>query len=204
MPCPAAPQMHPSRCSTEDSRIMRLDLEQSLLLVIDVQERLMPVIHHGDDIIRRCDWLLRLARKLSVKTLATVQYPAGLGPLVSPLTQYFSEATTYSKMSFSAFTDPAIRESVLGFSKNQIVVVGVEAHVCVLQTVLDLLSHGLDVFVLDDAIGSRRSSDKMLATQRMRDAGACFVSAEMILFEWLDSAAHPEFKSISKSFIEPV
>lgn len=160
----------------------------STLLVVDIQERLLPAIDDGPALVEYSQWLLRVARALDVPVLASEQYSKGLGPTVAALRDELEPTQILEKLDFSA-------------DRRQFVVCGSEAHVCVLQTVLDLLGRGREVFVVEEAIGSRRPSDKALAVERMRQAGAMIVSREMVAFEWMERAGSDRFREISRNFI---
>lgn len=174
----------------------RLDSTRSGLLVVDLQEKLLPVIPAATAVLRQVSRLCDAAELLSVPVAATVQYPQGLGPLDASLIQRIPavEAKT-------AFSAAVCREALAAWiteGRDQIVVAGIETQVCVVQTVLDLLAEGLQVFVVADAVASRREQDHALALERMRDCGATLLPAESVIFEWCADAARSEFKAISQ------
>lgn len=179
---------------------MRIRAEQSSLLIIDLQTRLLPVIEDGQSIIEHSHWLQRIARHLDVPVLLTEQYSKGLGVTVPALRDGVDEQAILEKLDFSAAGDDALFERP-GGERAQFIVCGCEAHVCVLQTVLDLLGRGRQVFVVEEGVGSRRPADKALALARMRQAGAVIVSREMVAFEWLERAGTERFRTISREFI---
>lgn len=174
--------------------------ENSLLLHIDLQQKLLPAIDQGQTALTNAAWLTAIARRLEVPVGATVQYPKGLGPLASELASQLRPAETVEKIHFSAVRDGCL-DRLAGFERRQIVVTGSETHVCVLQTVLDLHHRGKQVFVVADAVGSRLATDKQLALERLRDAGVSIVSREMVAFEWLQKAGTEVFREISRQFI---
>lgn len=174
--------------------------ETSLLLHIDLQERLLPAIDNGQQVVENAVWLTQIARRLNIPVGATVQYPQGLGSFATELAICLQANETVEKIHFSAVRDGCLHQ-LAGFERAQIVVTGSEAHVCVLQTVLDLHAAGKQVFVVADAIGSRRASDKQLALDRMRSAGVSIVSREMVAFEWLQRAGTETFREINRAFI---
>ena len=179
---------------------MLIQPHRSHLLVIDVQERLLPTIHDGESVSVRCIGLVEGARLCGVPTTVTEQYPQGLGETTGALLEALGNAPRFAKTDFSAPADPEIRADLdarHAEGHDQIVVAGLEAHVCVLQSVLDLLSAGFAVFVVCDAIGAYDDEDRRVAVKRMADAGAVLVSAEMVLFEWIGSSRSPAFKSVS-------
>lgn len=182
-----------------DSNLL-ISAEDSVLLVIDVQQRLAPVIHDIESIMRENIWLIHVASRLDVPCVATEQYPNGLGPLVPQLGPLLSREHVVSKIRFSATTDGCL-DTIEPLKRGQVVITGVEAHVCVLQTALELIERGRQVFVVDGAVGSRRPRDRELALDRMRQAGCRIVSREMVAFEWLRAAGTEEFREISREFL---
>ncbi len=174
----------------------RLDTRRSALWVIDLQEKLCPAIRSADNVIRQTLRLLEAASLLGVPAAATVQYPAGLGPLVPSLREHFPSPE--EKRAFSASVCRQSLDRWLGEGRDQIVIVGMETHVCVLQTVLDLIAEGLRPFVVAEAVAARNGRDHEIAMERMRDGGATILTAESVLFEWLETSDRPEFKAISR------
>ena len=167
--------------------------EQSTLLIIDPQTRLMPSIDGADAVIQRCRQLATAARELHIHVIGTEQNPAGLGPNVEELRSLCD--TTLTKFHFAAVDEPGFMER-LPHGRNTMVVAGCEAHVCVLQTVIRLLESGHEVKWVSDAVGSRRPFDRDTATARARALGADVVTTEMVLFEWLRTSEHPSFRKI--------
>lgn len=166
----------------------------SSLLVIDMQDRLMRAIDDASARTAAAARLITAARLLDVPRIVSEQNPEKLGPTVAELDIAPGEAI--SKMAFDCCGSPGLARSLDG--ESDLVVCGVESHVCVLQTVLSLRAAGRAVAVVADATGSRRESDRQAAFARMRDHGAEIVTSEMVLFEWLGSAEHPQFRAISK------
>lgn len=179
---------------------MLIKADQSLLLIVDIQERLAPFIHHGQAVTDHACWLVQVARRLEVPLLVTEQYPRGLGGTVAELASHLRPGEVVEKIHFSAVADGCL-QSQPAFSRSQVVVAGSETHVCVLQTCLDLLGLGKQVFVVAEAVGSRRPEDKALALERLRQAGCVIVSREMLAFEWLHRAGTDLFRAISREFI---
>ena len=173
---------------------MVLTAEGAVLLLIDLQERLMPVIADHETVVARAVRLAEAASLLDVPVRATEQHPKGLGPTVPPLAGY--PQAVLAKTTFSAAGDPGFAELLP--AGGQIVVAGAEAHVCVLQTVLDLLAAGRRVALAADATGSRDPADKAAAIERARQHGAEIVTSEMVLFEWLRDSRHPRFREVHK------
>ena len=174
---------------------MLLTADGAVLLLIDLQQRLMPVIHDHEAVVARSVRLAEAAQLLGVPIRATEQSPAGLGATVPPLAAYPQKIV--SKTAFSAVGDPDF-SSLLPAGAGEIVVAGCEAHVCVLQTVLGLLGAGHRVAVAADATGSRDPADRAAAIDRARQQGAEIVTSEMVLFEWLRDAQHPRFREVQK------
>lgn len=174
----------------------RLDPSRSALLVIDLQEKLHPLIRGGQPLAHEIERLVEAAEALSIPAAATVQYPKGLGPLIEPFHEAFPSAE--EKLDFSAAVCRDALDRWIDQRRDQIVVVGIETHVCVLQTVLDLIAEGLRPFVAADAVGSRHDLDHELAIARMRDNGATITTVEAVMFEWLGTSDRAEFKTVSK------
>jgi nicotinamidase-related amidase len=172
-----------------------LTAEGTVLLLVDLQQRLMPAIHDNEVVVARAVRLAEAARLLDVPIFATEQYPAGLGPTVPALAAYPQKVM--AKTAFSPVGDPDF-SSLLPAGAGEIVVAGCEAHVCVLQTVLGLVGAGRRVVVAADAVGSRDPADRAAAIDRARQHGAEIVTSEMVLFEWLRDARHPRFREVQK------
>ncbi|MDR2239946.1 MAG: hydrolase [Zoogloeaceae bacterium] len=178
-----------------------IERDRSALLVIDIQERLLPHIHDGQTALDNALWLVQIAQRLGVPVMASEQYPKGIGRTVAVLRELIPATAIGEKLHFSCVKARCL-ERLPGADRPQIVVVGTESHVCVLQTVLDLRRQGKEVFVVADAVGSRRPADKELALARMRDGGAHIVSREMTAFEWLQQAGDDTFRQISREFLK--
>jgi nicotinamidase-related amidase len=175
---------------------MLLERTKSLVLLVDMQERLVPAMADAADVTARCGILLRAAYELGVPILASEQYPKGLGATLPALAGFATRRL--EKLEFSAYANNAIKDELTRAGQPQIVLAGVEAHVCVLQTGLELLDAGFQVFAVADAVSSRRPESREVALHRIARAGATLITAEMALFEWLRSASAPEFRCISK------
>ena len=170
----------------------------SQLLVVDVQERLAPAMADLETTLANIAILASAGRALGIPATLSEQYPKGLGPTLSRvLDACGADAPALAKLHFSCGRDPAILTRIAGLSRSQIVVCGLESHVCVLQTALDLKSRGFDVFVAIDATDSRRAESKALARDRLTAAGVCVATTEMIVFEWLEQAGTAQFKAVS-------
>jgi nicotinamidase-related amidase len=178
---------------------MLIERAKSQVLLVDMQERLVPAMSGAADVIAACGILLRGAGQFGVPVLASEQYPKGLGHTVSDLAALVPEQHRFEKLEFSCYENSSLRETLSRAALPQIVLAGVEAHVCVLQTGLDLIAAGgFTVFVVADGIASRRPESRETALRRLERAGAIPVTVEMVLFEWLRSAEAPEFRTISR------
>ena len=177
---------------------MLVDRARSQLLIVDVQERLLPAMAEAEQVLRACSLLMTAAARLDVPITVSEQYPKGLGPTVPALANLVAENRVLAKVDFSCAADPAIRDRLDTEGRDQLVVAGIEAHVCVLMTAMELIDAGREVFVVADAVSSRRQSSADLALDRLRAAGVSVVTTEMVLFEWLRRAGTEEFKEISR------
>lgn len=171
--------------------------EHTALLVIDVQERLMPVIQDAQRIFDNVNKLLRGAETLGLETIITEQYPKGLGNTCKEI-QLPQTPNIIEKVCFSCMMSDPVSDQLKLTNVKDLVICGAESHICVLKTTLDALKAGYNVHVVADAVGSRTAENKQLALERMRQSGAFIVSTEMILFMLLDKAGTDEFKAISK------
>ena len=180
---------------------MLMQLEQSSLLIVDLQERLIPAIDQAESVLRHAAWLIQVAQRLAVPVLASEQYPQGLGPTVASIRKRLPADAFMAKTHFSCLADPVCRQRIEALGRDQIVLVGTEAHVCVLQTALELRAAGRAVYVVADAVSSRQPRDVELALARMQANGVQIVSREMVAFEWLHQADTAQFRAISREFL---
>jgi len=180
---------------------MLMNARDCALLVVDVQERLLPHIHEWQRVLENVSWLVKVAQKLDVPVMASEQYPKGIGSTHPDLAALLPADAVVEKLHFSCVAGRCLTP-LAAYSRRQIVVCGIESHVCVQQTALDLKKNGKEVFIVEDAVGSRRPSDKALALERMRSHGIDIVSREMVAFEWLHEAGTPVFKEISRDFLK--
>ncbi|QBL09092.1 isochorismatase family protein [Rheinheimera sp. D18] len=180
---------------------MLLQAEQALVLVIDIQQKLAPAIFETKEVEQAAAWVLQIAVQLDVPIWATEQYPQGLGSTLLSIAELVPETQVLEKMHFSALKEPHIVSALVSTGRKQIVILGTEAHVCVLQSVLDLLALGYQVFVVVEAVGSRTIENKQLALNRMAQCGAQIISKEMLAFEWLQRCGTDTFRQISKGWI---
>lgn len=180
---------------------MLIQAQQSQVLLIDIQSRLAPAIFDHAAVSQAAAWILQVASLCEVPVMATEHYPKGLGHTLPALAELIPSTAIYEKIHFSALREPAIVSALAQAQRPQVIVLGTEAHVCVLQTVMDLLAAKYQVFVVSEATGSRTSDNKQLALTRMQQAGAQIVSQEMLAFEWLEKAGTELFRQISKGWI---
>jgi len=175
----------------------RLDRDRSQLLIVDVQERLAPHVEGSEALIARCEALISGAMNFGIPKVLTEHCPAQIGAVVPRLRSRFAPAEIFVKTNFAA-TDHSEFAARLGQGRDQLVVAGMEAHVCVLQTVLGLAASGFEVFIVADAVGSRspRQDDRRYAIERMLMAGCTLVGTETALFEWTRSGDDVGFKEI--------
>lgn len=175
--------------------------QDSLLVVIDVQEKLTAVMPKGvrERVIARINVLLTAAKTLSIPVVATEQYPKGLGKTELAISAQFPESVSIiEKTSFSAMGTAGFASYIEQQGRKQIVLVGMETHICILQTALDLQAAGLNVFVVEDAVSSRSKANQYNALQRLRGAGVVVSNVESVFFEWLGDASRPEFKTLAQ------
>nr|VFJ72483.1 MAG: Nicotinamidase-related amidase [Candidatus Kentron sp. FW] len=182
--------------------MLLIDEHSSCLLIVDVQEKLTPAIHNRNIVIDHCAWLMEAANVIGVPLLVSEQYPAGLGPTVSPLRELAPRDAFMEKVHFSCVSAPECASRIDTLGRNQVIIAGIEAHVCVLQTALDLAASGRQVFVVADAISSRDQRNVELAIGRMQNVGITMVSREMVLFEWAHRADTAQFKHLSTKFLK--
>jgi nicotinamidase-related amidase len=177
-----------------------LSRDDSRLLMIDMQEKLLPAMLHGERVVSNCVKLARGARCLGVPLSGTEQYPRGLGPTVATLAELIDRRPEKLRFSAAQVLDwPGPHADTEGTgARPKVVVAGIEAHVCVLQTVFDLLGAGYDVYVPADAVTSRLELDWRIALERMSAGGAVICTTEGVLFEWCEVAGTDEFKQISR------
>jgi nicotinamidase-related amidase len=179
---------------------MLLARDKSQLLIIDLQDKLLAAVSGKDRVLDRCVRLVQAAKALSVPITVSQQYPAGLGPTADALRDALGNAgPILDKVEFSCLRNEALRERLHDIRRRgrpQVVIGGIEAHVCVTQTAIDLEEQGFEAFVVADAVASRSKTSRKLALTRLLKAGADVVDSEMVVFEWLERAGTPEFKAL--------
>jgi nicotinamidase-related amidase len=168
------------------------------LLVVDMQERLLPAMHERENLLNNVLRLIRGVALMKLPLWVTEQYPKGLGPTVPELGEASSGARAFEKLTFSACGAVGLLDAMAARTVSEVVLCGIEAHVCVAQSCLDLLDAGKRVFVVADAISSRTGSNRGLGIDRMREAGAVVVSTETILFELIETSGASEFRELQR------
>ncbi|MGF1587503.1 MAG: hydrolase [Bacteroidales bacterium] len=177
---------------------MRILKEDSAAVVIDIQERLLPHMFDGEKMLRNCEKLIEGLKILSVPITVTQQYTKGLGPTQPSIMEMFTDFSFVEKSTFSCCGEPSFRENISLSGKKNFIICGIEAHVCVLQTCIDLIDDGFTPVIVEDCISSRKPEDKLIAIERMRQEGARITTLESILFELTRQAGSDIFKSISR------
>lgn len=171
--------------------------ENTLCIIVDIQERLLPALHEADKMVERSRVVIQGLQALNVPLVATEQYPKGLGKTAPSVQLLLNSVSVFEKTRFSALIEDVEAEIAAKKAQN-IILIGAEAHVCMLQTVMDLRQKGLNVYVPADCTTSRDPANKDNALQQMRCLGATVTNSESILFQLLADAKHPAFKTISK------
>ena len=171
----------------------------SQLVIIDMQAKLASAMPSEamQSVANNCSILAQASQLLSVPVIVTEQYPQGLGETIADIQSHLPNSKAIAKMAFSACGEPKFNQQ-LQRENSHIILVGMEAHICVLQTALDLIQAGKTVFVVEDAILSRSPANKANAIARLRHAGCVISNTESVLFEWLSNANHQAFKAVSK------
>jgi len=174
-----------------------LDITNSLLLIIDIQGKLFKSQLYHDLLVKNASILARAAGILNIPVVVTEQYPEGLGATIDEIKNSLPKDTKFfEKKAFSCCRQEGFNKLLEGFGNKHIIVCGIEAHVCVYQTVADLISLGYKVNLVKDAVSSRKESDFNIGVERMLNDGALLASTEMILFELLQKSSHPSFKEV--------
>jgi len=186
--------------STDTTDIARrpLEADQCALLVVDIQEKLLPPIFNKDQLVRNSQLLLRLAKILSIPIMLTTQYSKGLGATVPEIASLLNGTQPIDKLEFGCFGSNLFRSALkaLPGNRNTVLLCGMETHICVMQTALGALNEGYLVHVASDAVGSRAEWNWKIGLDRMRDAGAVISSTEMMMYELLRCSGTPQFKEL--------
>lgn len=174
-----------------------LNTEDSLLIIIDIQEKLLKAACESEKIASNVVKMAKASNILSVPVIVTEQYPKGLGETVSVLKDALaSDVCVIEKTSFSALSEGKFKDKIDSFNKKQVLICGIETHICVLQTALDLHNAGYDVYILADCSSSRQFAEHNTAVELLKQYNIKIVSTEIVLFEWLKTSKHPKFKEI--------
>ena len=175
-----------------------LNQENSIVLMIDIQEKLVSMLNNLSAIAKeKTEKIIRAAKILNIKTIVTEQYPKGLGETIKEIKDVLKEDyKPFEKTSFSAIKEENILNEIKTSGKKQVVIFGIEAHICVFQTAIELKEMGYEVYVISDASFSRNNNEKELAMKNFRHLGILTLSVETLLFMWLKSSKHPDFKEV--------
>jgi nicotinamidase-related amidase len=176
---------------------MKILKENTGAIMIDFQERLVPHMHDKENLLKNTEILIKGLKSLEIPVAVSEQYPKGLGHTVEVIDKTLGEYRCLEKMSFSCCDEASIDEMFKTMNKKWIVVAGIESHICVLQTVIDIIDRGYVPVVVEDCVSSRKQNDKRMAIHRMRQEGAIITTCESILFELCRYAGNSTFKTIS-------
>lgn len=172
-----------------------IKFDNSIVLIIDVQEKLVNMLD-DNTVSSEAVKVAKAAGILNIPTIITEQYPKGLGATIPEIKNAVQNAEYIEKTSFSALKEEILQVKLNELNKKQIIIFGIETHICVLQTVIDLLNQGYEVFVVENSCGSRSEKNKECALKRLMHMGAQVVTTEMVIFELLETSKHPKFKEV--------
>lgn len=173
-----------------------LNIEDSVVVIIDIQEKLVKAVEKYSPVHNACK-IAEAAKILNIPTIVTEQYPKGLGSTVVELKEKLASDTRFiEKTSFSAMLMPEFTDAIEKTNKKQVVIFGIEAHICVYQTICDLLAKGYEVYMVKDASASRNKNEFKSGVDLIKQFGAKTTCCEIVLFEWLKTSAHPDFKAV--------
>ena len=175
---------------------MLIKAQNSCLIVIDIQERLVPAMQAPARVIKNAGILMKAAARLDVPVLMTEQYPEGLGSIVPELQGIVPDAPVLEKTHFSCMNEPTFAAKFKDLGRKQAIIVGMEAHICVMQTGVDLMEQCYEIFVVTDATSSRSPENEKACLDRLSAHGAGIVTTEMVVFEWLEKAGTDAFKEL--------
>lgn len=174
-----------------------LNSEDAVLIVVDIQERLVPVMKYGKNVIENTNILIAIAKDLGIPIIVTEQYPKGLGQTVPELRSNLEGNVAYEKITFTAYTDE-VAAALERLGRKKIIVVGMETHVCVFQTVRDLIAQGYQVYIVQNAVCSRAKENYQNGISLMSHMGAVVTNTETVFFDLIKKAGTPQFKKLSK------
>jgi len=175
-----------------------LEVDKCALVVIDIQEKLTQLMYRKEALLENAQKLIKGIQVLEVPIIVTEQYPTGLGPTIPEIAALFPNFRPLPKVAFSCCGDEGFQQELLAMDRRQILICGIETHVCVYQTTVDLLASGYEVEVVGDVVSSRTAENREIALQRIRDEGAGITSVEMALFELMKMAQGPKFREVSQ------
>lgn len=181
---------------------MLIDKEKSAVVLVDVQEKLHPHVLEPERVSHNCEWILDLATELHVPIIVSEQYPRGLSHTIKPLHSYIAQDRFVEKTHFSCCGDAKFMDVWRRQEKKQAILVGIETHVCILQSALELKEAGFEVFVVVNAVSARNHIDHKYGLERMKQQRIHLVTCEMIFFEWIKNAEIPNFKNLSQKFLQ--
>lgn len=174
-----------------------LERENSLILVVDIQERLVPAMKDGERVVKNAVNLLKSTQMMEMDIVATEQYPKGLGGTIEEVGAYINKENIFPKVEFSGCVG-VVEEFLRESKKQNIILMGMETHVCVFQTTRDLLKLGYNVFIVKDAVSSRTQDNILNGLDLLKEMGAVITNTETVLFDLLKKAGTEEFKTVSK------
>ena len=183
---------------------MKLDINNCCLLIIDLQEKLLPHIFNKEQIKHNSNKLVELFVELNIPIIYTEQYPKGLGSTVNCLKKKLidNNSKKIEKTTFSAFDNEDFKNFLTQINKKQVILLGIESHICVLQTTIDLLENAKQVYIVEECIGSRKLGDANISIKRMLKSGASLINFEMIFFELIRDSKNQFFKKLSSKYIK--
>jgi nicotinamidase-related amidase len=183
---------------------MKLDINNCCLLIIDLQEKLLPHIFNKEQIKHNSNKLVELFVELNIPIIYTEQYPKGLGSTVNCLKKKLidNNSKKIEKTTFSAFDNEDFKNFLTQINKKQVILLGIESHICVLQTTIDLLESAKQVYIVEECIGSRKLGDANISIKRMLKSGASLINFEMIFFELIRDSKNQFFKKLSSKYIK--
>lgn len=173
-----------------------LNTNDTVLFIVDVQDRLVGMLKNSEEIAKNNMILAKTAKVLGIPTIASEQYPKGLGSTIFEVRELINPENVFEKASFSALDEEGIKQKLHELNPKNVILTGIESHICVYQTALALMNEGYNVYVVKNAVASRKTKDYRTALELMRDFGAKLTCVETVLFELLKTSKHPNFKEI--------
>ena len=174
-----------------------LQIDDTALVIVDVQGKLAKIMHESEALLTQLEKLIQGVKVLGIPVVWLEQYPKGLEPTDEKIAQHLTEEEPISKMVFSAYASEEFLTQLRGLDRKQLLVAGIESHICVYQTVAELLESGNEVEVVVDGVSSRTLANKEIGIEKMKSLGANVTSVEMALYELMETAKHPKFKEVS-------